>query len=1450
MINMDIKNKKYLRKIYLIMIVLSLNIFSISFLYASPIIINPTYNTMFNLTQDEPFTYLINAISLTNSHPIYFTDTSKDPDVNFSCFLRQYYNETSTFINFTPNNNCVGLFQFFIIGENIHGSDSLRLRFNVSNVNDPPYIISFYPIIDPVIIDEGQNITFFINTTDDDLIYGDLLSYEWLFNNESVSHFNISNIYNTPLTNVNATFISDFNRFEIGDFNISVIVSDLSGAKVRKDWNLTINNVNRPPENNKTFQNIITSQDNNLIDNLSLREYFYDPDTNGTLCDLKTNICLNFSYKIIDIDSIYSLDDPFFNGTVNISITEDGNVSFLPKPYWYGIVNMSFYVYDGYVNISGNNFLLNITNVNDPPFINHIPNQTTYGYVNFYYQVDAFDIDNDTITYSLLSPTFPLINIDSTSGLINATSNSTYFGNHTIIVNVSDGELHSTEEFNLEIIENFPPIINPISNISFEQYDFFNLVVSGFDPYSENITFFSNSTFINISERINSTYWNFTFYTPLQSDVGNHSTRIYANDSYGAISYYDFNIEIIDKFMPPILLNFSWENYRLRIGKEFVFRINATDEDYDIDSFSINFTDENNRFNISTTILNLGESAQGLINWTPTVVESFEVNISINDSKNYYDSKTFIINVTNNHAPYFTNLQNFIIEENILFDSFFLSANDLDWQDRNNLIFSNNFSAIDPSFLLDPITGLINWTPSTQGIYLVEVNVTDGDLITTGTIQFNVTEINMPPEFINLSINSNWFNITENSTSYFYIEAKDRENESLSFTVEFLNFTNRNGSIFYSNIDLFNLSEPINLSNIYRVYINTTPSWNQVGKYYVRFNVTDGNSLTSEIINFTVININNPPFYNWSLECRNSSNEIQSSLFSNLTSSNFNCIENMTLYFRISLFDPDFDNLSVMWNITDIRNEQKYNGFINNSNNYFSINYTIPFDGYPNMTLNTKISDGIENINISINLNITNVNRPVTFGLKEYVFSLENGVYNNTLINEDLLTINNTGIFPNYGYYISDAFDFYVSSPSSVFNITNISFFPEPQINNFMSYYTTSKQDLSLFFNSWDDYTFNNSISINNRYLYFRIDYNLSDINDYYNNFSSAKVNYVIPDKTINPSSDHYDWINLDNYFKDLDYDDIITYNYTIISGEGVANISISHGKFVRILSIQDGGSMEFFFSAKDNHNSTALSNNITLLIESSPPITIPSGGGGGGVSSNPITQYRTRNVDRYVSLDMIHPESITIYENETIFIPLIIKNNENISFENIRLKASVDREGLNIFLNNDYIPIIQPDENITIYLTLNMTKVYDSYGITIFLNSSNPSYQDSTKIMVSSLIKGRDGEETETIKLAFVSDLLTKNPECQELSEYINRARLLFEQGSINEGMILLDNFINDCKFLISSKEPLIDSPKDISDYLKIIRKDSDTFILIITIIIVVFGTFIGIFIIKYKKI
>jgi len=301
------------------------------------------------------------------------------------------------------------------------------------------------------------------------------------------------------------------------------------------------------------------------------------------------------------------------------------------------------------------------------------------------------------------------------------------------------------------------------------------------------------------------------------------------------------------------------------------------------------------------------------------------------------------------------------------------------------------------NYTLNASTGmlLINVTHNNQTgtNKQIELGVRDTEsLLQSALLQVSITAVNDAPVFWNLT-NEN-FNETQNFERIITI-SDEESNTPFNLNISFINCTtaqwssrnNTNCTLFNSSYYSFNATTGI-------LNISFTPSRDDVGNYTLNFTVIDNgavNATTSRIINYTVLNLNRPPYFTY--VCNNERNATEDSVFNcrinatdidetnnitfranytwfkfNSTSSNFSVPCNISTNYNVSVLvnftptDAEVGNWSINISIWDTSSSQGINStvisfFVNYTEDNVSLglinNYTI----YDNLTIYVNATD-------------------------------------------------------------------------------------------------------------------------------------------------------------------------------------------------------------------------------------------------------------------------------------------------------------------------------------------------------------------------------------------------------------------------------------------------------------------------------------------------------------
>lgn len=1308
--------------------------------------------TTFNISEDNVFFYNINVTydgSSVDEFEESFIEYSDNSDTIQPNFLVFNLNSSTGIINFTPNNDDVGLSSWItIIVENkSYPPDDLspKIRFNVTNVNDPPNITSFYPASTDFSMSENDTQHFNYTASDDDSIHGDTLNTSWYLNGSLMSH------------NLTWNYTPGF--CDSGYYNVTLIINDTSDERDSQSWNIMVSDNNRPPTFSSYIENRTWSEDTSLINNLTLEDFFSDPDV------LECSNEANLTYM------------SYGNSSISIRINSSStNVSFVPIANFFGEEYVYFTASDNYNTSRSNNITLNVTGINDAPLF-FMLNQSLYENISFFYNLNATDYDNtfqpgtDTISYYTNSS---IINISSSTGIINFTPSSEHLGYYRVNLSVDDGHVNTTHSIYFNISSNDPPIIDFIGNKNATENIFFVMNVTATDVDNDNLTFTSNFTSFLITQ-INTTAANFSF-MPDDSDVGNYSVKITATDEKGASNYEIINFSVYNINEAPNMTLIA--NQTLRIDKLFTVLLSAQDPDGD----NLTFYDNCSLFSIK--YLNFSSS---IINFTPIEndIGNYSINLSVSDGM-FNDSQLVLFNVINNTPPILAGIGNFTFAEDSLFT---LQINATDAED-NQLYFYKNTSLFD-FITINSTSVMINFTPTQKNVslYWINFSVNDSPLKDYEVVYFNITLVNDTPYFDPPLPN---LNSTSGRSFYYDVNATDEENDTLFFS---------------DNSTFFNISNSTGM-------INFTPLSDDIGNYTLNISVTDGNTINSSIIFFRVIAQNIAPnITSYYPNTTNNSVREGSSFFFNVTASDqdgdtityswkLNGTERSTEYYWTywpGYSEAGFYNVTIIATAGNGSDSHSWNLTVNNTNRpprYGMINHTSYSDFSSGSTYRTNITGESGNITIS-----------------KY-----NGVN-----------------YYSSGNYTSAVIDLNSDTNLSLVNISWKEYRPS---DTNISFQIRTSNDNSVFTNfSGDNVTTyldpdgNIITAPSNQYLQYRAMLTTED-NTVTPVLQDIIISYKISDFEGVEDTNYMNYIDLDDFFSDPDSEDTLTY---AVSNVNNIDISIDSSNRVSLTPNSDFyGTRYIFFTASDGEDNIS-SGNISLTFanvdEPVGVITVASsssgGGGGGGGGTRTLTKSIIINQSK--SFELIAPDDVRSGVNQEIIVPIKLKNNEDFLMKDIYLETESNTTGIVYSLSEDYIESLDPGDQKEVELKIKTPEKHGSFSIKVSGKVSDPALTDSATISITSL-------HNTSQEIQYVRDFISLNPECFELNELVILARQEIENYNYDKAQALLDNAVDSCKYLLSAKTVHVSEPAEFPFYTRILQNPYSKIILGVIIIGVMF--------------
>ncbi len=363
-------------------------------------------------------------------------------------------------------------------------------------------------------------------------------------------------------------------------------------------------------------------------------------------------------------------------------------------------------------------------------------------------------------------------------------------------------------------------------------------------------------------------------------------------------------------------------------------------------------------------------------------------------------------------------------------------------EDDRNDVLTFNYTSTNTTltnFTLNSTTGLlvINITHTNNtGSKQIELNVKDNELVTprSAILDINVVAVNDRPVFVNLANQS--FNAS--SLFYYVINVTDEEgNTPFTYNITFLScdvaqWSSRDCSTAGGR-ELFNTSQYTTNATGGQINISFTPGRNDVGTYTINFTVIDSgttnpaNATTSQVVNFTVLNVNTLPYFRY--VCDNERNATENSPF--------NC------YINVSDID-ETNNLTITANYTffkfNLTGTSTANVTVNSTTSFnatFIVNFSATDVDVGNWSINVSLRDTaspagynstvfyfyIANVNDSVSIgDIVDISAFTSNNYTIHVNATDNdllipdkSVYNETLT----FTSNNSDVLINATTYIA-----------------------------------------------------------------------------------------------------------------------------------------------------------------------------------------------------------------------------------------------------------------------------------------------------------------------------------------------------------------------------------------------------------------------------------------------
>ena len=1087
--------------------------------------------------------------------------------------------------------------------------------------------------------------------------------------------------------------------------------------------------------------------------------------------------------------------------------------------------------------------------------------------------LQSTDPDGDPITYHMEDGIPAYCALAQNTGIVTCSPNKDDIGVQNVSFYVKDGGIDwpNTNVTYTVLAVNDPPQITLTDQDAVEGTPFtYDITVTDEEQdWPINFTIESGLGDLNITATGNNTA-RITFTTPDNApstvDAGYWLIRVNATDNGSATSTpYDdphasatfyLNITTTNK-APNITTNFTGYPPSGTQGEQYTFRVNATDNDTgDTVAFGISTNCSlPNPWSI-TTLDATYENATGEVNLTlnNSHVACPWINITVTDGA-ASSSRTIKLNLTNtndpptlqemSHYPSNTPIPGISTNENmsalvaVKGSPFTYKANATDPDQLTYagdvLTFTDNLSA--GTIRIDA-EGIINFTPTEAeiGNHTINITVNDSNGSTSSRTLHLEVRNNTAPVLVPIG------NLTcaEDITCVYSIDAIDPD------PAENLTFRSNNTNLF-----------PLSQGNETSATLNITPTNEQVGNYLITVNVTDRYGFSdSATINFTINNTNDAPIID------QNGDGIRDTVSFPII------VEGKPFLKRINITDVDLDigmdNLTYAFTyLSDTGNLSGATSIINQGTDYFVISFTPGIAHIGDHLINLSVKDShnatdwqainftvyakttppvIEQIRPYWNATISDT--ILSFGDTSLYATPEVNVNasENTTLTIDAIATNqsvSTNGTPNsltYRWYIDGALNK---------TITNA----RPSVN--------SSLELSLGFFSAG--TKNITLSAQDiRYAQANWTWNLevADIN------RPPVFYHEMPNITVNSTSTYTDFMShftnssgWQQLFYDPD-DDLdsdgkrgmgtgeatnLTYGLSPNYGCSLATFSFSQDSLI----IKPGteGTCMVQFRATDPQGAYVDSNivRITITAIEIQEVQTPVSSGGGASRPRTVPYPFEIPVESPHPIELITPGEVLTYVGGSVEVPLTIRNTWDKTITGVSMSANVSNQTTqpNMSFSTDYFPTLAPGEEQDITLTIEGYRQDEPFNVVVQADVADPEYVDSATIMINAMERRDNGDDVES-KITFARDLLNDNPECQELTELLNKASDEQARGNAAGALKLINSAMEGCKYLINKeKAPTDEKPKSFFATMTLTPRQLPAIIAggLIVLILLVFG-------------
>ncbi|MBI4449260.1 S8 family serine peptidase [Candidatus Woesearchaeota archaeon] len=395
----------------------------------------------------------------------------------------------------------------------------------------------------------------------------------------SPSSLNMSQRFNVVLnfTNIgaknltNPILIVDFNASDVQFILANVNASSANATSLR--WenvsNLTQNTsilinatfltLNRSNNQSSNFSIIASAQDGviglqaNATIQISIFFVNFAPIINSSPITTAQS-GTQYNYTIVAIDGnndnlTFNLTRAPFNMAINVS---SGRILWFPLFNQSGLENVTVVVFDGRGANATQFFVINVSRNNSPPSFTTTAITPATEDANYTYDVNASDLENDSISFVLTI--FPSgMSLNASTGLIQWVPKNSQVGQNNVTVNATDALGNSSAQVFVITVANNPPNITTIPALNATEGVNYRYDVNATDEGDGNATYTLN---ISPGGMIMNAASGLINWTPNTSQTGQNNVSVVFNDGNGGVVAQAFTITVLDITKPSINITF------------------------------------------------------------------------------------------------------------------------------------------------------------------------------------------------------------------------------------------------------------------------------------------------------------------------------------------------------------------------------------------------------------------------------------------------------------------------------------------------------------------------------------------------------------------------------------------------------------------------------------------------------------------------------------------------------------------------------------------------------------------------------------------------------------------------------------------------------------------------------------------------------------------------------